>query len=187
MLESSAGLYGQAEVIWTSWFRSILGLRGDGYYFDVENHVDPQTSRTKIDGIVSPKLSLIFGPFAKTELYLSAGTAFHSNDARPVIGGIDPATAQPALPADALVRSTGAEVGARTSFVPGLVSSVAFFYLQSDSELVFVGDAGAVEASGATQRYGIEFNNFYRPFEWLYLGRRYRSGERALYGCGTGR
>ncbi|MBA2434550.1 MAG: TonB-dependent receptor plug domain-containing protein, partial [Chthoniobacterales bacterium] len=169
VLESSAGLFGQTEVIWTSWFRSVLGLRADGYYFDVANHLNPETSGTKTDGIVSPKLSLIFGPFAKTELYLSAGTGFHSNDARGVIGGIDPATGENALPASALARSTGAEVGARTSFIPGLVSSLAFFYLQSDSELVFVGDAGAVEASGATERYGIELNNFYRPFEWLTL------------------
>ncbi len=169
VLESSAGLYGQAEVFWTRWFRSILGLRGDGYYFDVENHVDPETSGTKTAGIVSPKLSLIFGPFAKTEFYLSGGTGFHSNDARGVIGGIDPATREVSPPADALVRSKGGEVGVRTSFVPELVSSIAFFYLQSDSELVFVGDAGAVEASGATERYGIEFNNFYRPLPWLTL------------------
>jgi hypothetical protein len=46
---------------------------------------------------------------------------------------------------------------------------VALFYLQSDSELVFVGDAGAVEPSGASERYGIEFNNFYRVREWLTL------------------
>ncbi len=50
-----------------------------------------------------------------------------------------------------------------------MVSSLAFFYLQSDSELVFVGDAGSTEPSGATERYGIEFNNFYRPIEWLTL------------------
>ncbi|HSH37972.1 MAG TPA: TonB-dependent receptor, partial [Chthoniobacterales bacterium] len=169
VLESSAGLYAQAEVFWTKWFRSIVGLRGDGYYFDVDNHVDPGSSGAKTAGIISPKLSLILGPFAKTEIYLSAGTGFHSNDARGVIGGIDPATGEASPPADALVPSRGAELGVRTSFVPGLVSSIAFFYLQSDSELVFVGDAGAVEPSGATERYGIEFNNFYRPVEWLTL------------------
>jgi hypothetical protein len=169
VLESSAGLYGQADVLWTKWFRSTLGLRADGYYFDVENHVDPESSGTEAAALVSPKLSLIFGPFAKTELYVSGGTGFHSNDARGVIGGIDPATREPSAPADALVRSKGGEVGVRTSFVPGLVSSVAFFHLQSDSELVFVGDAGAVEPSGASERYGIEFNNFYRPVPWLTL------------------
>ncbi|HSH39723.1 MAG TPA: TonB-dependent receptor [Chthoniobacterales bacterium] len=169
VLESSAGLYAQAEVFWTRWFRSIVGLRGDGYYFDVDNHVDPGSSGATTAGIVSPKLSLILGPFAKTEIYLSAGSGFHSNDARGVIGGIDPATGEASPPADALVPSRGGELGVRTSFVPGLVSSVAFFYLQSDSELVFVGDAGAVEPSGASERYGIEFNNFYRPVEWLTL------------------
>jgi hypothetical protein len=167
VMQSSAGLYAQAEVFWTKWFRSIVGLRGDAYYFDVDNHVDPDSSGTSTAAIVSPKLSLILGPFAKTEIYLSAGTGFHSNDARGVIGGIDPATREASPPADALVRSRGGELGVRTSFVPGLVSSVAFFYLRSDSELVFAGDAGAVEASGATERSGIEFINFYRPVEWL--------------------
>lgn len=167
VLESSIGVYGQAEVFWTTWFRSTLGLRADGYLFDVENHTDSGASGTKTDAIVSPKLSLIFGPFAKTELYVSGGTAFHSNDARGVIGGIDPATGESSPPADALVPSRGGEIGVRTSGIPGLVSSIALFYLQSDSELVFVGDAGAVEASGASERYGIEFNNFYRPVPWL--------------------
>jgi hypothetical protein len=167
VLEASAGLFGEAEVRWAKWFRSILGLRADGYYFDVENHLDPDTSGSRTAGIVSPKLSVIFGPFAKTEFYTSAGTGFHSNDARGVIGGIDPATNEVGPPADALVRSQGGELGVRTSALRGLVSSVALFYLQSDSELVFVGDAGAVEASGATERYGIEFNNFYRPLPWL--------------------
>ena len=167
VLESSIGLYGQAEVFWTRWFRSTLGLRADGYLFDVENHGGSGTSGKKTDAIVSPKLSLIVGPFAKTELYVSGGTAFHSNDARGMIGGIDPATGESSPPADALVPSRGGEVGVRTSGVPGLVSSIALFYLQSESELVFVGDAGAVEASGASERYGIEFNNFYRPVPWL--------------------
>jgi hypothetical protein len=35
--------------------------------------------------------------------------------------------------------------------------------------LVFSGDAGDTEASGATRRYGVEFANFYRPWSWLTL------------------
>jgi len=60
------------------------------------------------------------------------------------------------------VRSRGVELGARTSAVPGLVSSVALWALDLDSELVFVGDAGGTEASGRTRRYGVEFANYYR-------------------------
>ena len=34
-----------------------------------------------------------------------------------------------------------------------------------DSELLFVGDAGNTEATRASQRYGLEFANYYRPFK----------------------
>ena len=37
------------------------------------------------DILASPKLSLIFGPWKQTELYLNGGFGFHSNDARGVI------------------------------------------------------------------------------------------------------
>ena len=30
----------------------------------------------------SPKASIVFGPFAKTEFFINAGEGFHSNDAR---------------------------------------------------------------------------------------------------------
>lgn len=68
-----------------------------------------------------------------------------------------------------LVRTSGAEVGARTSVVPGLVSTVSLFYLHSDSELTFDGDSGDTQPSGPTRRYGVEWANFYKPVPWLTL------------------
>jgi hypothetical protein len=73
----------------------------------------------------------------------------------------------PVDPVNPLVRSRGFEAGVRTSFVPGLVSTVSFWTLDLDSELVFVGDAGGTEPSGATRRYGVEFANFYKAASWL--------------------
>lgn len=35
------------------------------------------------------------------------------------------------------------------------------------SELVFVGDAGGSEPSGASHRKGVELSAYYTPFEWL--------------------
>ena len=68
-----------------------------------------------------------------------------------------------------LVRTTGAEVGARTAIVPGLVSTLSLFYLQSDSELTFDGDSGDTQPNGPTRRYGVEWANFYKPMSWLTL------------------
>jgi hypothetical protein len=57
----------------------------------------------------------------------------------------------------------------RTQFIPGLTTTVAGWFLESDSELVFVGDGGTTEASGSSQRYGMEWTNYYKPNDWLTL------------------
>jgi outer membrane receptor protein involved in Fe transport len=41
--------------------------------------------------------------------------------------------------------------------------------LHLDSELTFDGDSGDTEANGPSKRYGIEFQNFYKPASWLTL------------------
>jgi outer membrane receptor protein involved in Fe transport len=61
------------------------------------------------------------------------------------------------------------ELGARTDAWPGLQSSVAWWKLDFNSELVYVGDAGATEASAASRRRGVEFNNRYTPVPWFLL------------------
>jgi hypothetical protein len=63
----------------------------------------------------------------------------------------------------------GAEIGVRTAVIPGLVSTLSFWGLDSDSELVFTGDSGSTEPAGATRRYGIEWANYYKPTSWLTL------------------
>ena len=47
----------------------------------------------------------------------------------------------------------------RTTVVEGLQSTLSFWYLESDSELLFVGDAGITEPSRPSRRWGVEFNN----------------------------
>ena len=113
-------------------------------------------------------MSLIFGPWYDTEYYISLGYGFHSNDARGSTITVDPADhVTPVQPADTLVEARGAEAGVRTGIVPGLHSTVSVFLLDIDSELLFVGDAGATEASRPSRRYGVEFTNYYTPLSWL--------------------
>ena len=70
--------------------------------------------------------------------------------------------------ASPLSRAYGAEVGVRTEAVSGLRSTLSLWYLESDDETVFVGDAGTTEPSGRKgQRYGVEFTNFYDVTPWL--------------------
>ena len=70
-------------------------------------------------------------------------------------------------PADPLVQTYGAEAGVRNSTLPGLHSSIAFWWLEIDSELLFVGDAGTTEATRPSRRYGVELTNYYNPTPWL--------------------
>jgi outer membrane receptor protein involved in Fe transport len=113
---------------------------------------------------VSPKVSLIFGPWAKTEFFANAGRGFHSNDARGVAGTAGTDTAVPAL-----VASKGAELGLRTELVPGLQTSLAFWRLDSASELVYTADEGGTEPNGASKRHGIELNNHLVLNRWLLI------------------
>jgi len=166
--EFSIGMFVQNEVQWTPWFKTQIGVRGDLYNFDVNANIAGNSGNATA-AIASPKLSLVFGPWAKTELYLDFGTGFHSNDARGVLETIDPNTVDKAVSSAGLVQSRGAEIGARTSIVPGLVSTLSFWYLETDSELVFDGDSGGTDAAGPTRRYGVEWANFYKPTPWLTL------------------
>jgi hypothetical protein len=164
--EASAGLFARASTRWTERVRTDVGLRADGYYFDVASD-NPLNSGRRTAAIASPKLGLVLGPWAKTEVYFNAGLGFHSNDARGTTIRVDPVEGTPVERVNPLVRSQGFEAGVRTSALPGLVSTVSWWTLDLDSELVFVGDAGGTEASGATRRYGVELANYYRATPWL--------------------
>ena len=171
--ESSIGLYYQNNFQWTEWFRTIAGVRADYYKFKVNSN-RPENSGNKSDTLMSPKLSLIFGPWAKTEYFLNVGRGFHSNDARGTTITVDPKTGSttdaggnPVQKVDPLVRTVGAEIGVRTEIVPHVETSVALWRLRQDSELLFVGDAGVTEASRPSLRTGIELDLHYTPKPWL--------------------
>ncbi|NNM35014.1 MAG: TonB-dependent receptor [Gemmatimonadetes bacterium] len=157
----SAGVYGELETEWKSWVRSNIGLRADAYSYRVTSDL-VENSGSATDALLSPKLSLVLGPWAGAELYLGAGLGFHSNDARGVVATLDPATGRSTSPVDPLVQSRGGELGLRASPVSGLRTTMALWALDLDSELVYVGDAGSTEPSDGSRRMGLTLANFYR-------------------------
>jgi hypothetical protein len=166
--QTGTGVFVEAESRWRPWFRSVIGVRGDGYTFRVESDRAENSGR-RAAGIVSPKASLVFTPSSAAEVYVSGGFGFHSNDARGTTITVDPVSGDPARRVDPLVRSRGGEVGMRASVVGGLRSTISVWALKLDSELLFVGDAGATEPSTASRRRGVTFANFYRPLPQLSL------------------
>ena len=166
IVESSGGLYAENATKWMPWLRTVAGLRVDGYRFKVNG--DKQLNAGEAtDSAVNPKLSLVFGPWAKTEFYVNAGTGFHSNDARGTTIRVDPKTGDAVDRVTPLVRSKGAELGLRGNWLPGLQTSLSVYQLDFASELLFVGDAGTTEASRPSRRIGFELANYYKLSNWL--------------------
>ncbi|MDB4537750.1 TonB-dependent receptor plug domain-containing protein, partial [Akkermansiaceae bacterium] len=163
----SYSIYLDHETKVNDWFRAGLGLRGDLFHFDVESDL-AANSGNETDGILSPKANLVFGPWNETEFYLNAGLGFHSNDARGTTIAIDPTDGVTPLDrVDPLVRTKGAEFGIRSQAIPDVTATLAFWYLESDSELIYVGDAGTSEAGDGSERWGIETALYWRPHDWL--------------------
>jgi outer membrane receptor protein involved in Fe transport len=175
--QGSAGIFAENSTQWTQWFRSIAGVRFDYYNFDVDSSIPVNSG--KLDAtITSPKLGLIFGPWYKTEFFVNGGYGFHSNDARGTVITVDPKSpTTPADPVTPLVRTKGAELGVRTQIIPNLQSSIAFWVLNQDSELLFTGDAGTTEPSRPSRRKGIEWINAYRPLPWLLFDAQFSYSE----------
>jgi hypothetical protein len=172
--DTEAGVYAENKVQWTDKFRSVLALRGDLDYFDVTSLSDPANSGTSCTALPSPKMSLIFGPWEKTEVYVQGGFDFHSNDGRGATQNVEPVSAAnpyantPVARIPGLVQTKGAEIGGRTLALPNLQSTFSLWYLHSDSELQQDGDTGTTVASKEpSDRYGIELANYYTPIKHL--------------------
>jgi outer membrane receptor protein involved in Fe transport len=167
--EGSVGVFAQNTFHWNDWLRTIVGWRGDFYQTSVNSFFTPANSGSANAFIGSPKFSAVLGPFAKTEFFINAGEGFHSNDARGVTITESPTDGTALQSSPLLVKTKGAEVGLKTKIIPKLESSISLFLLDSASEIIFLGDAGATEASRPSRRYGIEWTNDYRPLSWLSL------------------
>jgi hypothetical protein len=162
---SGAALF-ETSIQWSSALRTVAGLRGDLYGFDVRSD-DPANSGRRSAALASPKLGLVLGPWKNTELHANWGTGFHSNDARGAVQTRDPGTGEPVQRVDPIVRATGAELGLRTLPWRHYQAALAVWSLDIDSELLFVGDAGTTEASRPSRRVGLEWSNVFVPAPWL--------------------
>jgi len=141
----------EVDVGWTSWLRTVVGARADGFHYDVDDRLGDADG--VIDaGLFSPKGALIITPHESISVFGNVGRGFHSNDAR-------------ALRAPTV--ATSYEVGAR--YRPGRALDVGLtgWGMDLDSELVWVGDEGRTEASGASRRRGLELDVTTRPTSWL--------------------
>jgi hypothetical protein len=168
--EGSFGLHAANEFRFNDAWRTYVGVRHDRYDFDVDARSLPINSGRADDSATSAKASLAWTPSKSTELYLSYGQGFHSNDARGTTIRIDPVSGEPVDTVDALVDSEGYELGARLFFSDRVHATAALWRLDLDSELLFVGDAGTTEGSRPSRRDGVELGVYW-------FGNRYFEGD----------
>ena len=171
--ELSVGVFGEADVRLTERLRTILGLRTDHYDWKV-SAMRPQDSGSGSDQQISPKANLAYRVHDGLEAYASWGRGFHSNDVR--------ATGEGGWDGELLARTEGAELGLRVEASRHFNATLTGFWLELDSELVYVGDAGTTEASVPSVRKGVELATFWHIGEWLTLHGAYTASDAKLKG-----
>jgi outer membrane receptor protein involved in Fe transport len=163
VVEQSYSPYLKFDLVPVNWLRLVTGARGDIFYYDVSENVDTVEDEGDLNGSVwqarpNVKANLILGPWFETEFFANFGTGFHSNDARAVIRDSS---------LEALPTAMGYEFGVKTNILPRVEVSATYWFLDLDSELVFVGDEGTTEASPPSHREGIEFVTRVSLLDWL--------------------
>ncbi len=186
--EGNVGVWTDTTVKWNPWLRTTAGLRGDFFAASIGDYQNPLAAPTampfgtlgalpiwtgpwnsgsKAAVFDSPKASVVLGPWEKTEFFLNFGEGFHSTDARGTVTTLNPPDGSQATPIPLLVKSRGAEIGARSKFIDGLDSTMTFWWLNFDSESQFDGDTGTTLFGRPSRRYGIELTNRYTYNNWL--------------------
>jgi len=192
----------QNEIVFSAEFRAQAALRFDYFTFNVDDNTNnslgsvspelPHASGYDQQTIVSPKLNLVYSPVETIDLFVNAGTGFHSNDARNVViskkinelertwrrqgftdlqidnklaeQNFDPAQKD----AITLPRATGGELGFRTGKINRLNIGMAAWFLYLEREYVYVGDGGFTELSDPTQRIGLDVEARLKLVSWLW-------------------
>lgn len=136
------------------------GVRLDYFKHDYENIIAPtydNKSENKL--IISPKINSIYKVSPNVQLFAKTGIGFHSNDTRVVTAN----EAEKILPSAFAV-----DIGAIYKPKDELVLNIALWHLLLEQEFVYVGDAGIVEPSGKSKRFGVELGVRYQIKDWLY-------------------
>lgn len=166
--EGSVGLYSDLQWIATERLRLKAGLRGDYYDFDVKARNANSFGGQSSDSQLAPKLGAAYRLSEAVELYGNWGRGFHSNDARGAVNALNPVPG--------LSKGEGYEAGMRTT-LGNLKLTGSYWWLNQDSELIFVGDSNSVEPKGGSEREGYELTAFWQPLDWVGVDAVYTNSD----------
>lgn len=161
----NAAIYAEADVVPVEWLHIRPGVRMDGFAWDVQD-LDSETAGnplmttggTASTGIINPKLSVEVHDSQPVTFFFTAGSGFHSNDARAAVASNGNG---------ALARAVGGEVGVRMKPHERARISSDLWYLYLSSEQVWSGDNGGTEPSDPTRRFGLDLEGSVDATSWL--------------------
>lgn len=157
--ETNLGAFLENEININKWTMNT-SLRLDYFNFQYQDSLSTTISEeVESEAILSPKFSVAYDQSDDLQLYFKAGKGFHTNDSRVVVTERD----RQILPA-----AYGFDLGLNWKPLPNTFVNFAYWYLFLEQEFVYVGDAGIVEPSGQTRRYGLDLSIRYQPVDWLY-------------------
>ena len=163
------GPYVENTTHWTGWLRTVFGLREE-YYWAHDRSDVTGLSGSDSQLLFQPKGSVILGPWLKTELYVSAGRGFHSDDIRGVLGAVSGQGIPSAAGATLLLApATGEEIGLRSNLIPRVSLAVAVFREDFRSEQRYNADVGQDSAFAPSRREGVEVGGQYHPWPFIEL------------------
>ena len=133
-----------------------IGARYDATRFGFTDRALAAESVFNTTATLNSSIQFRYSPKRSVQTFLKVGSGYHANDARLVTGGTSP-TYMP--------RAYGVDAGGVLQLDKQITATVTAWALSSEQEFVYVGDAGVVEPSGRSRRYGID------------LGLRYQFGK----------
>ncbi len=137
------------------------GLRLERFKFTYKDALTPLfDTQDQSETALLPKLNFNYKVADNFQLYFKNGIGFHSNDTRVVLQQ----TADKILP-----LSYGSDLGSIWKPADRLIVNSALWYLYLEQEFVYVGDAGIVEPSGETERYGFDLGLRYQLTDHVFL------------------
>lgn len=159
--EINASVYADELIKFSDKFTMNAGIRFDYFHNKYEDLLlkTNENIGTAQAIIVSPKLNFYYTFNPRLQLFLNTGKGFHSNDTRAVVpqGGLN-----------TLPPTYGSDLGVNYKPFPELLLSATSWYIFSQQEFVYVGDAGVIEPSGRSQRYGLDLSVRYQLTKMLY-------------------
>lgn len=140
-------------------FKIAPAFRLDYFKFNYQDNLAPAFRTLSTTAVkASPKLNFSYSQNNNVEYFIKTGYGFHSNDARVALQEDK----------DVVPSVFGADIGNVWKPTKNLIINTALWALFSEQEFVYVGDAGIVEPSGKSRRYGVDLGFRYQLSDFIF-------------------